>query len=348
MGEVIRDFQAGSDEAAVAALWTRAFGAPRGGQTIDWLFRPGPAGVSPRSVAVVGDRIVAHAGGVAVRARVGSEEVLGAYSVGAMTDPAYQGRGLFFKVGLHLYARLEREGFAFVAGFSNAKSHRLMTGPLKRRPVRPFPWAVRVLRPFHLLRSLVVPGTADARAPQAWAAGASHGGVEVASVEPGDPRLDAVWKRAAASVKVGCVRDAAFARWRYGTRPDAGYRVLLAVRAGEPCGYLVYRAMRLRGIEAGFLLDFVLPPDAAPAGAALLGAAAELARTTGAALLSALLPGSGPARDALRSAGFLRIPERLHPQLIRFSVRGLGRHAGTTLLTDPKAWHLSWADTDVV
>ena len=65
-------------------------------------------------------------------------------------------------------------------------------------------------------------------------------------------------------------------------------------------------------------------------------------------LLSALLPGHGPSRDALRRAAFLRIPEPLHPQLIRFSVRGLGRWAGSTLLTDPRAWQLSWGDTDVV
>ena len=267
-----------------------------------------------------------------------------------MTDPAHQGRGLFFRTGQHLYERLEREGFAFVAGFSNAKSHRLMTGPLGRTAVRPFPWAVRILRPDRMLRGLAGLGPAARPAPATVdpPTGTALSGVEVAFVAPGDPRLDAVWKRAAASVAVGCVRDAAFAAWRYGTRGDAGYRVLLAVRAGDPSGYLVYRSMRLRGIEAGFVHDFVLAPGEAHAGAALLDAAATLARREGGALLSALLPGSGPSRDALRTAGFLRIPERLHPQVIRFSVRGLGRYARSTLLVDREAWHLSWADTDVV
>src|SRR5690606_18586261 len=66
---------------------------------------------------------------------------------GAMTDPAMQGRGLFVRVGRHLYQRLEEQGFAFVAGFSNRRSHRLMTGPLGRTPIGPFPWCVRPLLP---------------------------------------------------------------------------------------------------------------------------------------------------------------------------------------------------------
>ncbi len=108
------------------------------------------------------------------------------------------------------------------------------------------------------------------------------------------------------------------------------------------------RAFAYGRVRADFVLDFVLLPGEAEAGAALLREAGKLARADGALLLSALLPGAGPTRTALRRAGFIRIPERLHPQLIRFSVRGLGRWQGCRPLVDPRAWHLSWADTDVV
>ena len=344
MTEQIRDFRPGEDDTAVSELWQRVFGTARGGQTVEWLFRPGPAGTSPRSVVEIDGRIVAHAGGTAIRFRVNGEDVRGAYSVGAMTDAAHRGRGLWARMGQHLYARLEREGFAFVAGFSNEASHRLMTGPLGRTPIRPFPWCIRLLSPIAFVRSALggTPSRTATLAPH------EEGGVRVSEIEPGDPRLDAVWKRSADSVPIACIRDSAFSLWRYGSRSDAGYRVLLAEQRGEPVGFVVHRALALRGIRAGFLLDFVLAPAAETAGALLLRATAALARSEGAAVLSALLPGAGPARAALRRAGFVRIPERLHPQLIRFSVRGLGRFAQSALLTDPLAWHLSWADTDVV
>lgn len=347
MTERIRDFRPGEDGGAVAALWDRVFGAAKGGQTPQWLFRPGPAGESPRAVVEIDGQIVAHAGAMAIRFHVAGEEVRGGYSVGAMTAPEFQGKGLFGRMGQHLYERLEREGFAFVAGFSNANSHRLMTGRLGRTPIRPFPWCIRPLSPLGLVRSL-----AGLRRPAGATLDADCGyeddGVRIVAIDAADPRIDAVWKRAAGEVKVGCVRDCAHALWRFASRPDAGYRLLAAERAGEPAGFLAHRALDLRGIRAGFVLDLMLPAGEERAGAALLRAAARLARDEGAVVLSALVPGSGAPRAALRRAGFIRVPERLHPQLIRFSVRGLGRWAQSATLVDPNAWHLSWADTDVV
>jgi len=147
---------------------------------------------------------------------------------------------------------------------------------------------------------------------------------------------------------LGAVRDAAFVQWRYATRPDAGYRLVVASRAGRAAGWFAHRSLALRGIPAGFVVDFVLAPDETEAGATLLRAAAGLARAEGAALLSALRPGSGPARRALGRAGFLPVPEALHPQVIRFSVRGLGADAQRTDWLQPRAWTLGWSDTDVV
>ena len=345
MTETIRDFRPGRDDAEVGDLWRRVFGEAKGGQTVEWLFRPGQAGNSPRSVVEIDGRIVAHAGATAIRFRVAGEDVRGAYSVGAMTDPAFRGRGLWARLGQHLYARLEREGFAFVAGFSNENSHRLMTGPLGRTPIRPFPWCVRLVSPLALVRSLAGrPVPCGPVSPPV----VEQGSVRICAAEPGDLRLDAIWKRAADASSVGCIRDAAFSFWRFASRPEAGYRLLLAERDGEPAGFGVYRTLELRGIRAGFVLDLVLAAGEKAAGALLLRSLVALARAEGAGVLSALLPGSGPSRSALRRAGFVRVPERFHPQLIRFSVRGLGPFSRSRLLVDPNAWHLSWADTDVV
>jgi hypothetical protein len=172
--------------------------------------------------------------------------------------------------------------------------------------------------------------------------------VSVSIAEPDDPRIDSIWSRAEPGVALGGVRDAAFSRWRFASRPDAGYRLLLAERAGVPAAYLVSRPLKLRGVRALFLMDFVLADGEDRAGLLLLRALARLAREEGTEVMSALLPGSGAARGALRKMGFRRVPERLHPQLIRFSVRGLGRYAGLPALVDPGSWSLSWADTDVV
>ncbi|MGH0033836.1 MAG: GNAT family N-acetyltransferase [Myxococcota bacterium] len=346
MSESLRDFRPGEDEDGVRALWDRCFGDASGGQTVEWLFRPGPAGDCPRTVAVVDGRIVAHAGVAAMRFRLGDEVVLGGYSVGAMTDPAMRGRRLFYRVGCALYERLEREGFGFVAGFSNAQSHRLMTGPLERTAIRPFPWCVKILRPFSIARSLL--GRPPRRPAEADPPESRRSGVEITRCAPDEARLDDLWARCESELHMAGVRDAAFSRWRFGTRPDARYRGAMAVRDGAVAAWGVYRTLELRGLRGGFIVDLLVAPGEVEAGRALLDTFAETARREGAELLSALRPRSGATGQALGRFGFRRIPERLHPQVIRFSVRGLGRFAGRPELVDPASWHLSWADTDVV
>lgn len=345
-GVEIRDFEPERDAAALADLFARVFGTPKGGQTLDWMFRPGPAGPSARTVAVAEGRIVGHAGATAMRFRAGGETVRGGYSVAAMTDPAMRGRRLFFRMGEHLYRRMEELGFAFVAGFSNENSFRLMTGPLQRTPIRPFPWCVRPLAPWSWRRASAP--RADDAAVDAMLAAASHGPLRIARATPDDARFDAVWARAQDEVGVGAVRDAAFVAWRFGTRPDAGYRLLLAERDGDPVAWLALRSLALREIPACFVVDQVVAPDAVRAGRALLACAARIARREGAVALSSLLPARGAVRSALVASGFVRVPEALHPQTIRFSVRGLGAHAARRDLVDRSAWRLAWSDTDVV
>lgn len=346
MSEVLRDFRPGEDDAGVAQLWSRCFGTASGGQTVEWLFRPGPAGECPRTVAEVDGRIVAHAGVAVMRFRLGGEEVRGGYSVGAMTDPEMRGRQLFFRVGCALYERMEREGYGFVAGFSNAQSYRIMTGPLERTAIRPFPWCVKILRPFALARSLL--GRPPARPPEAEPLPSARQGIVISGCSLGEERLDELWARCAPELRMAGVRDTAFARWRFGTRPDANYRAMLASREGEAAAWAVYRSLELRGLRGGFIVDLLVAPGEAEAGRVLLAALAEMGRREGAELLSALRPQSGAAAEALQRFGFRQIPERLHPQIIRFSVRGLGEWSGRRELVDPRAWYLSWSDTDVV
>lgn len=313
---------------------------------MDWLFRDGPAGSAPRAVAELDGRIVAHAGCTPLRFVVGGEVVRGGYSVGAMTDSACRGQRLFFRLGIYLYARLAEQGFAFVAGFSNRSSERLMTGPLERAPIRPFPWCIKVLRPVGLARSLLA-GSPDL-GPASPFTPLQRRGVSIEQVRPDDPRLDALWQAALEPGVVTAVRDRAYWTWRYGDRPDAGYRVLLAIDGDRPVAGLGLRRLVLRGVQAVFVTDLLVDRDRPAGGRLLLGAVAHRERSEGVTLLSALLPGSGVGRRTLLRAGFLPVPEPLHPQVIRFSVRGLGAWAGAASLVDKRSWRLGWGDTDVV
>ena len=117
----------GADESEAEALWDRVFGRPRGGQSLAWLFREGPAGPPVRAVAEQGGRIVAHAGVAPLRFVLDGEVVRGGYSVGAMTAPEARGRGLFVALGRVLYAELEARGFAFVEMASDEEAQQAIS-----------------------------------------------------------------------------------------------------------------------------------------------------------------------------------------------------------------------------
>jgi len=163
-----------------------------------------------------------------------------------------------------------------------------------------------------------------------------------------EPAIEAVWKAVEAEVGVGAVRDVAFSRWRYLSRGDAGYRAALASSGGKAVAFCVYRLLPVRGVPACFLMDLQVAPKHEDAGEELLRWAEGHARRCGAGVMSALLPSRGTAAAVLQRSRYLRIPERLHPQTIRFSVRGLGEMAGCRQLSDASAWTLGWSDTDVV
>ncbi|MBM4345945.1 MAG: GNAT family N-acetyltransferase [Deltaproteobacteria bacterium] len=337
----MNDFEVGPfdpqrDGPAVDALWTQVFGAAKGGQTPAWLFRDGPAGAPPRMVARKDGRAVAHAGAMPLRLSVGGQVVHAGWSVGAMTDPAQRGKGLFVRVGQALYGRMAAEGFGLVGGFSNANSASLHTSTLGRTALRPFPWCVRPLLPRRVGLASAAVGWPDA----------VHGDVRIAAIQPTDPRLDAVWARLDLSAGIGAVRDTAFAAWRYADRPDADYRLALATRGGQAAAWLAVRALRVARVPALFVADLAVAPGEEQAGKQLLAAAHAWGARSGCAIGSALLPGWGPARSVLRSAGYLQVPEPLHPQRIVLSVKAL---APLPMAVDSAdRWWLAWSDTDLI
>lgn len=325
------------DQDEVRALWHRVFGIAAGGQTPQWLFRPNPAADPPRVVVRQGDRVVAHAGAVPVRMVASDRQLLAGWSVGAMTDPACRGQGLFVGAARALYSHMADLGFDLVGGFSNANSARLHTEQLGRTAVRPFPWAVR----------LVLPRTTRQQPLRAvWPTGGRYA---VAPIDPGDPRIDQVWAAREPDPQIQCVRDAAWSSWRYGERPQADYRLAVACDSdGKACAWIAVRALRVAHVPALFVLDLQCAQGHVDAAIALVRAANELAASAGCAAVSVLLPAAGALRSTLIRNGFIPVPEPLHPKKILLSVRQLNGAPLPADLHNAGSWSLAWSDTDVV
>ncbi len=54
------------------------------------------------------------------------------------------------------------------------------------------------------------------------------------------------------------VRDQRYLGWRFDSRPDAKYTLLMATRGSDLVGYLVLRLAEVAGVRLGYLVDFLV------------------------------------------------------------------------------------------
>ena len=163
----VRPMRATQDDLEAFRRCLEANGLPRTREQVRWQFVENPIGsvlvdfaVDPRPE---GETIAAIYAVVPVTARIDSQECVAAQSLDTLTDARYRGRGLFVTLAKATYARLAKEGVAFVYGFPNANSVHGFFQRLEWRSLDPLPWRIRPLRPGYLLRRLRIPSRVAAR-----------------------------------------------------------------------------------------------------------------------------------------------------------------------------------------
>ena len=259
--------------AEVFALLDRVRGYELDPAEFDWWFEGNPVG--PRTIALAeeDDRVVGVLGASHYRAIVGGKEAIATLPLWAVTDPDFQGRGIFQRLNGEVERAARETGAALELGFTNA-----LAGPIY---IAKLGWLdVAQLR---IWARPLVPGRRDA------------GG----RLERFGPEQEEAYSSVRPRLPSHFVRDSAYLNWRYADSPRA--YTLLASRNG----YAVVGRKRLRGIETAFVADLVAPTFRETRW--LLRRCVRAAR--GARMLVALMP--GVHAGAYLSAGFVPTPETI-------------------------------------
>jgi GNAT superfamily N-acetyltransferase len=328
-----------------------ANGLPRSPEQVRWQFVENPVGTLLVDFAVdarpEGETIAAIYAVVPFAARVDSRECVAAQSLDTLTDARYRGRGLFVTLAKATYARLAKDGVAFVYGFPNENSVHGFFERLEWRSLDPLPWCIRPLRLGYLLRRLRIPGRVAAlldgtrlplprvRLPQ---------GCSIREVFDFDPTFDALWERFAAGTRVALRRDAAYLRWRL-RRPGARYRVWALDGASGLLGFVATSLVSSGRVTAGYVMELIHEPGARELGVALLAHALLQLVQAGAEVALACNFRHSPNHPAFRRAGFLPLPWRMRAEKVYFGVRPFAAAQSDALL-DRRSWYLSCCDFD--
>jgi hypothetical protein len=341
---------AARDEAAVAALYERAFGKALHRERWRWRFPTTPVGESFVLVALHGngpeERCVGYLAYCPLPLQDGAEGVDALIALDGMVDPEFHSRGIFQQLVRRL-GELLPSAVPYI-GFPNHRSfgifiHKLgwaCPGPLK---VRLKPLGVAgIARRARILAALARPGIGLYRAFYRRRASPE---VEVTPLEDFQ-EIEGAWRRARPRLGITFRRDPDALGWRFDQAPDA-YRKFAVRHGGEVAGMVIFKVEERFGFTIAWVMDaFVVAEDPAQEEAlltaALLRAEAELPPSVDFASL--LLPHRRYTRAVAR-AGYRWIPRKLLPHDFFFIVR---RNGYPERIEDLDAWYLSWSLHDVL
>jgi GNAT superfamily N-acetyltransferase len=356
-------YQAG-DEEKIVELFEKVFGRPMdpAGDSLQhwrWEFLDRPEKDVAIRLAWDQERLAGQYAAGPVRLFVDGKEYSSALSYDTMTDPEYQGQGIFTSLAEQLFADLSAKGYHSIFGFPNGNSIHGFVKKLGWRGIGAPPVFVRPVSPFHLLtEKLKIPVKLAGWISKAFLLPVvaveriffkkAKRQIAVREEKRFDDWADVLWETCSQQHRVWVARTKAYLNWRYVAKPFNSYRIYSAWSAGKIAGYAVTcREKKFVGVST-FVMDLLVDAACPDAADALLSQVTADAAVKGALLVCALVTPSSFCRKGYVKHGFFKLPEKLFPQELHFAGRLLPDSVGNEFFYDLQSWGISWGDDDVV
>lgn len=319
----------------------------------EWMFLQCPHGEGCRYVAVVGDKIVGTHGTIPIKMYYRQQEILGSLSIWAMAHPDYRRQGMFETLGRRVYDRLGEMGIPLTHAFPNPNSYHgfihklgwldIATLDMYVRPIDLKAVVGKVIRipPIPQIVGAALSPFFRVKAP-------ADGDFRLCAIYRFDSRADALIEARSKAHEVIVKRDAAYLNWRYIDSPYWKYHVIAAETDSELLGYVVVRCLEAFGLTGGMIMDIAALPGRADVLDALAKHAVVYSAEQGMDVSVAMVQGSIETLDALRHAGFMRVPRKLGMKTWHFGVHCNNNTVDPAFVGDIRNWFVVFGDDDVM
>ncbi len=353
----LRAYQPGNEH-AICALFEKVFGKPMGKtESIrhwQWEFLQNPIGGLFIKLAWDGDKLVGQYAASPVKMYANGCNIIAALSHDTMTDPHYNGLGIFRTTAEAVYKEQANAGQSFIYGFPNRNSIHGFIKYLQWHKIIPVPVYIRPIRLTKNLSRRIFQRADNSLADRddifdkATSLLIDKSGKYELHIEMefGD-WVDDLWMRCRKQHSLWVVRDKAYLNWRYVTKPENKYHIVSVWQGVQPVGYVVLACANMNFGKAMFIMDFMVDLDFNHAADLLIRYVVNAAKKNECALASVLLTPGSKYLPIFRKKLFLPLPERLFPQPLYFGARCFDPSINK-LVNDPKAWSISWGDNDVI
>jgi hypothetical protein len=346
------------DENAICALFERVFGKPMGKTESlrhwRWEFLENPADGLFVQLAWDGDKLVGQYTASPVQMYANGINFTAALSHDTMTDPKYGGLGIFRAAAETLYRQQTDAGQGFIYGFPNRNSihgfikylqwQQIMPAPVHIRPVSIFKNSFNKI--LHTENDTSSVGESNLQNTASLFLDKSGKHRMRVEKEFGD-WADELWMRCRNQHRLWVVRNKDYLNWRYVTKPENKYHIVSIWQGDQPVGYVVIARSDMKFGDTLFIMDFLVDLNFECAADLLVRYVINVAKKNKCAFVSILLTLGSKYLNIFRKKIFLPLPKFLFPQPLYFGARCFDPKM-RQLINDPKAWHISWGDNDVI
>jgi GNAT superfamily N-acetyltransferase len=313
-----------------------------------WQFMEGPAGKGLIHIVEDKGKVVGHFSDLPRWFSLRGEKVRGTLSIDLMVHSDYRRKGIFQAMGRYAIQRVKNDNDSFmmsypirqetIQGFKKIGWEEVEGLPVLAFPIR-FSGIVNRYLHFSPL-SLLAGGVA--RFFYSLLNGLNRGkgteGVEIEKVGLLDDQFDSFFQKALSLCPMMGIRNRNYLTWRYLQHPTRNYSIFRAKNGGEMQGYIVLRKAELLNFNSAVIVDLLALDEVTLT--ALVENGIKHSQQEGADLLGFMVPKTHLYYSILRRMGFLHTFKTFF--LMIYS------HEREKGLFDPKAWYVTWGDTDVI
>lgn len=316
-----------------------------------WLYRENPAGSGYIWIAEDDGRVVALTSAIPILIKMDRRIIRGNIVSNSMTHPEYRRQGIFTNLNKQKNAELARSGIHVSYDFGgkgatqsiDERDFSAFIVTTTRTLVKPFNWRntlqTKVRNPL-----LLTFGSSGGRLLQKvfYPAKRMPGidGLSINEVSHFDDRINGFWGKVCDQYRIMVARNSDYLNWRYVAIPDLTYRIFVAEKPGEICGYVVSRALDRDNVKLGVIFDFqAVSPEI---GQCLIAKAAECLNKEKADLIYCSSIINEPFLKSFTRNGFMSVPFAG----LGFTVQSTDPGISRQYLSRQKNWYTQIGDTD--
>lgn len=244
---------------------------------------------------------------------VNGKKCKGVLSLNTLTRTEYRGQKVFTKLAEAVYSDCKSEKVDFCYGVPNPNSFPGFIKKLSFLKIGEIPLYLKIQSPIRILMDKMhVPYKhSDYMEEDTF----YNNSVQISEVTKSNVGcLEKFWDNVRKKYCVIGSRDVRYLTWRYLELPRREYKIFVAKKNEEVCGYIIGRITEVAGMRCGMIVDYLFLKGEVRIGELLLDRICKCFKKTKIGLVGCLMRSNTEEGKILRKRGFFNCPHKLLPQ----------------------------------